>query len=621
MKKILFSLLLLLTLQGYAQQDFYYYQGGKISMQIHTKFAYLLCNLNNKEALQKKLDGIATITKFHQDIYQNRLIKTFKNSSPRMANPNNYYAEIQFNNPNLTIEQVKELFVQIKALPEIINIAHSYHIDDDSKFAITNYLWVALKNEAQMPVLISEAAKINYSIVGQNPYMNEWVMVCPQENAIYSQVKAAQVLMETGLFAAAEPEFIGGYKANCTNDPLFTNQWGLNNTGQFGGTAGMDTRVCAAYATTTGVATVDIAVIDEGFENNHPDLDGNIENTGYSVMTGTTPTVVYGSHGTACAGIAAAEGNNSLGVTGVAYGCDLMSISMQFGGGLTNAMIADGFNWARLNGAEVISNSWGGGSPSATINTAITNALTLGRGGLGCVILFATANGNAGTISYPSNSNEKIIAVGAMSPCGQRKNPASCDGENWWGSNYGAGLDVMAPGVKIYTTDRQGTAGYNTAAGVAGDYATNFNGTSSACPHAAGIAALILSVNPCLTTDEVEDIMQITCRKVGGYSYTVNGLYPNGTWNNEMGYGLLDADAAVKMAHTLYLQNRTETGTAIRRALYINAGENVTPLIPVGLYNTSGASNVNIIGTYYIDFQPGCDLQGTVDAYLNPACN
>lgn len=619
MKYLKYLFLFLGVIEAQAQNDFYYYKEGKMPLELNLHYAYLLCNLNNQSSLQKKLGSVATITKFHQDIYQNRLIKTYKNSEPRMANPNNYYAEIRFTDSNLTEQQVIAQLNDLRKMPEIISATHSYNIDKGNHFAITNYVWIGLKNENQMPQLLAEVDKINYSVVGQNPYMQEWVMLCPKQSAVMSQVKAAQWLTETGLFNVAEPEFIGGYAINCTNDPLFPNQWGFNNTGQLGGTVGMDTRLCNAYAITTGSNNVDIAVIDEGFENNHPDLDGNIENTGYNTKTATTPTVVFGSHGTACAGIAAAEGNNSLGVTGVAYGADLMSVAMEFAT-LTNAQIADGFNWSRLNGAEVMSNSWGGGGASAVINTAISNALTLGRGGLGCVVLFATANDNAGTISYPANSNPDIIAVGAMSMCGQRKNPASCDGENWWGSNYGAGMDVVAPGVKIYTTDRQSTAGYNTASGVAGNYVTNFNGTSSACPHAAGIAALILSVNPCLTQHEVEMIMHTTARKVGGYSYTVNGLYPDGTWNNEMGYGLLDAEAAVKMAQTLYLQNKTETGTAIRRALNINAGNNVNPAVPAGDYITSPAANINIIGTNYIDMQPGCDLQGTVDAYLTPAC-
>jgi subtilisin family serine protease len=619
MKYLQFIFILCIGLQLNAQNDFYYYKDGKMPLNVNNQYAYILCNLSDQNALQKKLSGMATVIKFHQDIYQARLIKKYQNSEPRMANINNYYAEIKFNDTALSYVQVSEILKQIKAMPEIINISPSYNVDVNSHFSITNYVWVGLKNEDQIPVLISEVNKINYSLVGQNPFMPEWVMICPKQNAVISQVKAAQILTETGLFTVAEPELIGGYKTNCTNDPLFANQWGFNNTGQFGGTAGMDTRLCSAYNTTTGSNAVDVAVIDEGFENNHPDLDGNLQNTGYNTKLATTPSVVFGSHGTACAGIVAAEGNNSLGVTGVAYGADLMSIAMDFST-LTNAQIADGFNWSRINGAEVMSNSWGGGGASAVINTAITNALTLGRGGLGCVVVFATANDNAGTISYPANSNPDIIAVGAMSMCGQRKNPASCDGENWWGSNYGAGMDVVAPGVHIYTTDRQGNAGYNTSGGVAGDYVTNFNGTSSACPHAAGIAALILSVNPCLTQHEVEMIMHVTARKVGGYSYAVNGLYPDGTWNNEMGYGLLDADAAVKMAHTLYLQNKTETGTAIRRALYIKAGNNVNNLVPAGDYNTSAGANINIIGTFSIEMEAGTDLQGTVDAYLDPNC-
>ncbi len=615
MKKLLIGIFIMLSFNSYAQQEFYYYKGGKLPMQVNTQFAYLLSSINNQEELQKKLVGIATVTKFHQDIYQKRLITTYKNSSSRMASTDNYYAEIQFTNTQLSISELQQIMNQIRTWPEIINLSHSYNINVNNKFSITNYIWVELKNENQMPLLISEVDKINYSIVGQNPYMKEWVMVCPKENASISQIRASQVLVETGLFSNAEPEFIGGYKTNCTNDPLITNQWAINNTGQFGGTTGMDTRVCNAHTYTTGSVLVDIAIIDEGFENNHPDLDGNLANTGYDTKFATTPTVVYGSHGTACAGIAAAEGNNSLGVSGVAYNSDLMSVAMDFNT-LTNAQIADGFNWSRLNGAEVMSNSWGGGASSSIVNTSITNALTLGRGGLGCVVLFATANDNLSAIEYPANSNEKIIAVGAMSPCGERKNPSSCDGENWWGSNYGAGLDVMAPGVLMYTTDRQGTNGYNSGAGVLGNYTSDFNGTSSATPHAAGVAALILSVNPCLTTDQVEDIMQRTSRKVGGYSYTVNGLYPNGTWNNQMGYGLLDAEAAVKMAGTMYLQNLTQSGTDVHKGWFVKAGSNVNPFITSGNYTTTTSANISINAQYDIDFQPGCDLRGKVDAVI-----
>ena len=140
-----------------------------------------------------------------------------------------------------------------------------------------------------------------------------------------------------------------------------------------------------------------------------------------------------------------------------------------------------------------------------------------------------------------------------MSPCGERKNPSSCDGEYWWGSNYGTEQDVVAPGVLVSTTDRQGSLGYNTN-GIENygntDYTNAFNGTSSACPHVAGVVALILSLNSTLTAQEVNDIIEQSARKVRTdlYNYATTGTRPNGTWNNEMGYGLVDAFEAVKLA-------------------------------------------------------------------------
>jgi hypothetical protein len=227
--------------------------------------------------------------------------------------------------------------------------------------------------------------------------------------------------------------------------------------------------------------------------------------------------------------------------------------------------LADGINWAWQNGASVISNSWGHNSlASSLIDDAITDALALGRSGLGTIIVFASGNNN-GAVIYPGNSNPDIVTVGAMSPCGERKSTTSCDTENLWGSNFGATLDVVAPGVLISTTDQQGGSGYNPtqplhswAGGslVGGDFPDDsytiwFNGTSSATPMVAGVAALILSVNPCLTHDQVEDIIEQTAQKVGGYGYAMTMGRPNGTWHNEMGYGLVDAEAAVQSALAL----------------------------------------------------------------------
>ena len=139
-----------------------------------------------------------------------------------------------------------------------------------------------------------------------------------------------------------------------------------------------------------------------------------------------------------------------------------------------------------------------------------------------------------------------------MSPDGKRKNPSTIDGENW-GSNYGAALDIVAPGVKIPTTDRTGSAGYDSS-----DYFLSFNGTSSACPHVAAVAALVISVVPTLTQQQVVSAILTSTYKLPNYSFSTTKTH--GTWNQEVGYGLLNAKAAIQKAvgaKTIYYYSET----------------------------------------------------------------
>jgi subtilisin family serine protease len=353
----------------------------------------------------------------------------------------------------------------------------------------------------------------------------------------------------------------------CVNDTYFGNQWGLYNTGQSGGTAGIDINYCQARNITTGSSNVVIAVLDQGVIFNHPDLT-NFSPYSYDTESDSSPSQVYGDHGTACAGIIGATANNNLGVAGIASGCPIMSISNSLASEPESRMKrARGFNFAYQNGAAVISNSWRSSVVYEVIDDAINNALIYGRNGLGCVIVFSAGNEN-GSVNYPANSNDSIIVVGAMSPCGERKNPNSCDNEYWWGSNFGTQLDIMAPGVLIPTTTDTG------------GYMQDFNGTSSACPHVAAVAGLILSVNPALSQSEVASIIDRTARKVGNYTYQTTADHPNGTWNNDMGYGLVDADAAVRLASCIrYVHDQAITSTATVMGCDINVW-NITVTTP-----------------------------------------
>jgi subtilisin family serine protease len=175
-------------------------------------------------------------------------------------------------------------------------------------------------------------------------------------------------------------------------------------------------------------------------------------------------------------------------------------------------------NWAIANGVRVTNNS----NDYGTASTAMTNAYTAARNA-GIVNFASSGNSGNTTMGYPATASS-VNAVGASSRNGQRASFSS----------YGTKLAFIAPGQSIYTTDRTGTNGYGS-----GDY-TTIDGTSFSSPYAAGVAALILSVNPSLSAAQVESIMQSTCRDIGTVGF-----------DTLTGWGMLNADAAVRAAQPL----------------------------------------------------------------------
>ncbi len=538
MQKLFFAVVFLfLGITTEAQEHFYYYKGEKVYLELDLKRVSM--NTKNKST-DWKVDK-AKLSEVSQDYTKNSL-SNIKGSQGIENQKAIYYYEMEFAIEEPLDNYVK-LLEEINGRSEIINAFPTYKTKEGGLLGLSNIFYVKLKQLQDFKLLKDQADQAGVQILGNNIYMPLYYAIQLPEKSRKNTLEWANYFEETHLFESAEPAFIY-HNLQLTNDPLYPKQWGIKNTGQYGGILGIDVNVENAWAITKG-AKAKVAIFDHGFEMNHPDLQPNVYGVGYDATTATSPSQVRGPHGTPCAGIIGAVQNNHLGISGVAPEASLISISINLMFSDTPMMLANGFSWAWQNGMDVISNSWGGYAPSNIITDAISDALTLGRQGKGCIVVFAAGNENNTIVRYPGNYFPEILVVGAMSPCGERKSPSSCELETWWGSCYGPTLDVVAPGVKIATTDQQGQNGYGP-----GDYIEHFNGTSSACPFVAGVAALVISANPNLTGKEVRDIIESTTRKVRSdlYTYTTTLGRDNGTWNYEMGYGLVDAERAVNEA-------------------------------------------------------------------------
>jgi len=323
------------------------------------------------------------------------------------------------------------------------------------------------------------------------------------------------------------------------SDTYFSSQWALRNTGQFGGTPGADIQAWLAWDNEMGDSTVVVVDIDTGIDLDHPDLAANIlprNGEDWDFASGDGSPDDTDGHGTCTAGIAAAVTDNGIGVAGVAPKVQIMPLRIDLSSG-ANQNRADAINYAVSRRPEfagmAISCSWRMSSGDFTaVEEACQNAYDND-----VAILFSSGNDN-GPINYPAKY-PTTIAVGASSQCDERKSYTSCDGESW-GSNYGPELEVVAPGVDIYTTDIGGGGGYSS-----GDYFSGFNGTSAACPHAAGVAALILSANPYLSNHMVREMLHLTSEdQVGPPSEDTPG------WDQYMGWGRVNANYAVIGAQT-----------------------------------------------------------------------
>jgi subtilisin-like proprotein convertase family protein len=343
------------------------------------------------------------------------------------------------------------------------------------------------------------------------------------------------------------------------NDPLVGQQWHLKNTGQSRGTVGADINVESVWnypGTGYRGAGLVVGVVDDGLETTHPDLAANVRTDIDRDWNDSTPDDPSpGSdddHGTSCAGNVAAIGNNNLGVVGSAPESKIVGLRL-IAASTSDAQEAEAMAW-RNDLIPIKSNSWGPTddgrtleAPGSLTRAALANAAATGRANRGTIILWAGGNGlqdndNSNSDGYANSIY--TIAIGAST----NQNAQSYYGEP------GANLVVVAPSsggtLDVTTVDRSGSAGYNTASGAAGNYATDFGGTSSATPTVAGVVALMLQRNPALGWRDVQEILIRSAAKLrpADSDWITNpaGLH----FNHKFGAGLVDAAAAVTAAAT-----------------------------------------------------------------------
>lgn len=544
-KSILLTfLLLLLIFEAGAQSSgeiSYYYKGEKIYLPV--SYDRVLVEVKQGRSVNLIRKSIA------------RLMVVAEDSIEPTGLPNQVIMKLGNNAQKL---KAKESLSKLDALPEILFSRPFFKSSSGKYNSYGKEFIVKLKAGTPFPQVQKLMEATGCRLVRNYPFREDIFIIAAGVKAGYDGMAMASYFYETGYFEYAEPEmYVSDALETAPNDPSYNKQWAHKNTGspaQFNGTPGVDMKIQEAWAFTMGSSSIKIGIIDDGVDLTHPDLQANILQ-GFNGATLTAnpgdgaPLTSINAHGTNCAGIIAAIANNGIGLAGVAPGCKIIPAVIFNGSNyLGNVAAAACFDYVRLQGADVISNSWGGGSPSNMMDDAISRAVTLGRDGKGCLVFASSGNDNA-EVHFPA-AYPQVIAVGGISMCNERKSPVSCDGETRWGANYGPGLDVVAPSVKIFSTDIQGTGGYNTNAGTGGNYYPRFGGTSSSCPNAAGVMALILSYRPGLTAAEAKRILYLSCNKMPLYTYGADPAFPDqqyGSWNNETGYGSVNAHAALQL--------------------------------------------------------------------------
>src|SRR5215472_5582991 len=343
--------------------------------------------------------------------------------------------------------------------------------------------------EQRAKALTDAGGAVEMRVIGQSAHV---VRVPPGH-----VMQAVESLKNAGVVRYAEPDF-QQWVSGVPNDPNFSRQWVLLNTGQtvngVGGTSGADEGALGAWSITTGSASVVVAVVDTGIDYNHPDLAPNVWSNpggingcatgthGYNVLNATCDPMEddtsFSGHGTHVAGIIGAATNNGMGVAGVNWQTSLLGVKWvsASGTGFTSDLIS-ALDWvikAKKAGVNIRivndSQTWPGTATSQALSDEID---ALGAND----ILFVTAAGNT------AQNNDVVPRYPCVYDRPNQICAAASDQNDglWSSSDFGQQtVDLAAPGVNVFSTLRNGTYGF-------------ISGTSMSAAEVSGAAALVLS--------------------------------------------------------------------------------------------------------------------------------
>jgi subtilisin-like proprotein convertase family protein len=426
-------------------------------------------------------------------------------------------------------------------------------------------------------------------LISEPDYSPGSLIIEPMQGGPEAALKALEQLSGDPSIQSIGPLLLRQRQKHFTpNDVLFTSQWHLKNTGQGGGKLGADMNVTSVWDTYKGQG-INIAIVDDGLQILHPDLAPNADSTNHYDWNDSPndsdpapKNFAEDFHGTSVGGVAAARGNNSLGVSGVAPETTLIGFR------LISSPTSDLEDAEAMDrGKDIIhikNNSWGAGAVGALspagelMESARQKATETGREGKGTIFVWSAGNGRdlgeQGQKDGFTNSMY-VTTVGATNNQGELSDY----------SITGSHLVVSAPSsggsAAIFTTDLAGDQGYNergTAQGEAADldYTNDFGGTSSAAPAVSGAIALMLEANPNLNWRDVKEILLRTSTQLlpsdPGWISRQGGdsSLPVIKHHQSFGGGQINVQAAVTLAETW-----TPLGTMIQDSRTSNAAATI----------------------------------------------